>query len=173
MADWHLPQLPVTPGRLGPCDLIFSAPILCVLCVSALKASARSPEPDELHRDRVPAAAASAAAHSAFRVRDRRRGGGVRARTCRRARACWMRARARGSTAHHFARQRYCGVDLAVGDAAWDYSRIDALADLTALPFRDGQLRRRDPHRHHRASEASRAARWRRSRARWRRAARC
>jgi SAM-dependent methyltransferase len=36
----------------------------------------------------------------------------------------------------HFARQRYCGVDLAVGDAAWDYSRLDALADLTALPFR-------------------------------------
>src|ERR1035437_4268636 len=35
-------------------------------------------------------------------------------------------------------RQRYCGVDLAVGDATWDYSRIDALADLTALPFRAG-----------------------------------
>jgi SAM-dependent methyltransferase len=39
---------------------------------------------------------------------------------------------------HHFARQRYCGVDLAVGDAKWDYSRLDALADLGALPFRDG-----------------------------------
>jgi len=38
----------------------------------------------------------------------------------------------------HFARQRYCGVDLAVGDANWDYSRLDAMADLTALPFRDG-----------------------------------
>jgi len=35
-----------------------------------------------------------------------------------------------------FARQRYCGVDLAVGDAAWDYSRLEALADLTSLPFR-------------------------------------
>ena len=55
---------------------------------------------------------------------------------CRRGRACWMRGRARDSTRHHFARQRYCGVDLAVGDAAWDYSRLDALADLTALPFR-------------------------------------
>jgi SAM-dependent methyltransferase len=43
-----------------------------------------------------------------------------------------------GQYRHRFARQRYCGVDLAVGDAAWDYSRIDALADLTALPFRDG-----------------------------------
>jgi SAM-dependent methyltransferase len=39
---------------------------------------------------------------------------------------------------HHFARQRYCGVDLAVGDAKWDYSRLDALADLGALPFPDG-----------------------------------
>ena len=36
-----------------------------------------------------------------------------------------------------FAQQRYCGVDLAVGDAAWDYSRLDAVADLTALPFPD------------------------------------
>jgi SAM-dependent methyltransferase len=41
-----------------------------------------------------------------------------------------------GKYRHHFARQRYCGVDLAVGDAAWDYSGLDALADLTALPFR-------------------------------------
>ena len=43
-----------------------------------------------------------------------------------------------GRYARHFARQRYCGVDLAVGDAAWDYSRVDAIADLTALPFRPG-----------------------------------
>ena len=41
-----------------------------------------------------------------------------------------------GQYAHYFAGQRYCGVDLAVGDAAWNYSRLDALADLTALPFR-------------------------------------
>jgi SAM-dependent methyltransferase len=40
-----------------------------------------------------------------------------------------------GRYRHHFARQRYCGVDLAVGDAAWDYSQVDVLADLTALPF--------------------------------------
>jgi len=39
---------------------------------------------------------------------------------------------------HHFTRQRYCGVDLAVGDAGWDYSKLDAIADLAALPFRDG-----------------------------------
>jgi SAM-dependent methyltransferase len=43
-----------------------------------------------------------------------------------------------GQYARHFARQRYYGVDLAVGDTAWDYSRLDAIADLTALPFRTG-----------------------------------
>jgi SAM-dependent methyltransferase len=41
-----------------------------------------------------------------------------------------------GQYRHHFTRQRYWGVDLAVGDAAWDYSQVDAVADLTALPFR-------------------------------------
>ena len=41
-----------------------------------------------------------------------------------------------GRYRHHFTRQRYWGVDLAVGDAAWDYSQVDAVADLTALPFR-------------------------------------
>jgi len=40
--------------------------------------------------------------------------------------------------AAYFARQRYCGVDLAVGDGAWDYSRLDVLADLTRLPFPTG-----------------------------------
>jgi SAM-dependent methyltransferase len=45
-----------------------------------------------------------------------------------------------GRYAHFFARQRYIGVDLAVGDAAWDYGRLDAVADLTALPFRTGQF---------------------------------
>ncbi|HUD98801.1 MAG TPA: class I SAM-dependent methyltransferase [Bryobacteraceae bacterium] len=40
--------------------------------------------------------------------------------------------------AHYFTRQRYCGVDLGVGDQTWNYGRLDALADLTRLPFRDG-----------------------------------
>jgi SAM-dependent methyltransferase len=40
-----------------------------------------------------------------------------------------------GQYAPHFARQRYCGVDLGVGDAAWDYTRLHVVADLTALPF--------------------------------------
>lgn len=43
-----------------------------------------------------------------------------------------------GQYAGHFACHRYCGVDLAVGDSAWDYSHLDAIADLTALPFRPG-----------------------------------
>jgi len=43
-----------------------------------------------------------------------------------------------GQYRHHFARQRYCGVDLAVGDAGWDYSQLDAIADLSRLPFTDG-----------------------------------
>jgi glutathione S-transferase len=38
-----------------------------------------------------------------------------------------------GQYARWFTRQRYCGVDLAIGDAAWNYGRLDVLADLTAL----------------------------------------
>ena len=43
-----------------------------------------------------------------------------------------------GQYANEFHGQRYVGVDLAVGDAAWNYTRLDAIADLAALPFRDG-----------------------------------
>jgi SAM-dependent methyltransferase len=38
---------------------------------------------------------------------------------------------------HYFSAQRYCGIDLAVGDLQWDYSRLDVAGDLCALPFRD------------------------------------
>lgn len=31
---------------------------------------------------------------------------------------------------------RYIGVDLAVGDAKWDYSGLDAISDLVSLPFK-------------------------------------
>ncbi len=34
-----------------------------------------------------------------------------------------------------FARQRYVSVDLGVGDARWDYGKLDVVADLTRLPF--------------------------------------
>ncbi len=43
-----------------------------------------------------------------------------------------------GQYAARFAQQLYVGVDLGVGDAAWDYTRLDVVADLTALPFRAG-----------------------------------
>jgi SAM-dependent methyltransferase len=34
--------------------------------------------------------------------------------------------------------QQYYGVDLAVGDAQWNYRDLDVIADLIALPFREG-----------------------------------
>jgi SAM-dependent methyltransferase len=34
-----------------------------------------------------------------------------------------------------FANVRYVGVDLGIGDKSWNYRGLDALADLTALPF--------------------------------------
>jgi SAM-dependent methyltransferase len=37
-----------------------------------------------------------------------------------------------------FARQRYLGIDLGIGDVAWNYSQLDAVADLTAVPFPAG-----------------------------------
>ena len=39
--------------------------------------------------------------------------------------------------AEHFTAQRYVGVDLGVGDIQWNYSELDAVADLISLPFRD------------------------------------
>ncbi|MBK9166912.1 MAG: class I SAM-dependent methyltransferase [Bryobacterales bacterium] len=36
-----------------------------------------------------------------------------------------------------FPHARYVGVDLAVGDPAWNYRRLDAIANLDALPFAD------------------------------------
>lgn len=38
--------------------------------------------------------------------------------------------------ARYFTRNFYVAVDLAVGDSSWDYGKLDAIADLTALPFR-------------------------------------
>jgi len=42
--------------------------------------------------------------------------------------------------APYFSHCRYVGVDLGVGDAKWDYSRLDARADLAQLPFPDGRF---------------------------------
>jgi len=42
-----------------------------------------------------------------------------------------------GQYRDRFTRQRYTGVDLGIGDNAWNYAKLDAVADLLALPFRD------------------------------------
>ena len=36
-----------------------------------------------------------------------------------------------------FTRQRYVALDLAIGDAGWDYGALDVLGDLSRLPLRD------------------------------------
>jgi len=43
-----------------------------------------------------------------------------------------------GQYAHHFGHCRYTGVDLGIGDEAWNYGQLSAVADLVALPFADG-----------------------------------
>ena len=45
-----------------------------------------------------------------------------------------------GTYARFFARQRYVGVDLGVGDPEWDYRRLDVVADLVRLPFRSASF---------------------------------
>jgi SAM-dependent methyltransferase len=45
-----------------------------------------------------------------------------------------------GAYKDRFAHCRYTGVDLGIGDAAWNYSRLDAVADLTAIPFVAGSF---------------------------------
>lgn len=35
---------------------------------------------------------------------------------------------------------RYVGVDLAIGDASWNYRRLDSIADLEHLPFPDASF---------------------------------
>lgn len=40
--------------------------------------------------------------------------------------------------AHLFTRHRYIAVDLGIGDTAWNYRRVDCIADLQALPLQDG-----------------------------------
>lgn len=42
-----------------------------------------------------------------------------------------------GAYKQFFPTQRYTGLDLGIGDAQWDYSRLDVLGDLARLPFRD------------------------------------
>jgi SAM-dependent methyltransferase len=43
-----------------------------------------------------------------------------------------------GNFKHHFSGQRYCGLDLGIGDQQWNYSELDVIGDLSLLPFRQG-----------------------------------
>lgn len=42
-----------------------------------------------------------------------------------------------GNYKHYFAAQRYCGLDLGIGDREWNYSTLDVIGDLSGMPFRD------------------------------------
>ncbi len=42
-----------------------------------------------------------------------------------------------GQYAGLFREHRYTGVDLGIGDGAWNYGQLNAIADLLALPFAD------------------------------------
>jgi SAM-dependent methyltransferase len=43
-----------------------------------------------------------------------------------------------GQYKRHFAVHRYVGLDLGIGDAAWNYGSLDAIGDLASLPFAGG-----------------------------------
>jgi SAM-dependent methyltransferase len=43
-----------------------------------------------------------------------------------------------GNYKHYFSAQRYCGLDLGIGDGEWNYSELDVIGDLSLLPFREG-----------------------------------
>jgi SAM-dependent methyltransferase len=43
-----------------------------------------------------------------------------------------------GSYKHYFSAQRYCGLDLGIGDSQWNYSTLDVVGDLSGMPFREG-----------------------------------
>ena len=43
-----------------------------------------------------------------------------------------------GSYRHFFSNHRYVGLDLGIGDSAWDYSSLDVIADLQQIPFTSG-----------------------------------
>jgi SAM-dependent methyltransferase len=43
-----------------------------------------------------------------------------------------------GNYKHYFSAQRYCGLDLGIGDTQWNYGALDVVGDLSGMPFRDG-----------------------------------
>lgn len=42
-----------------------------------------------------------------------------------------------GNYKGHFVKQHYVGLDLGIGDAQWNYSRLDVIGNLENLPFPD------------------------------------
>jgi SAM-dependent methyltransferase len=42
-----------------------------------------------------------------------------------------------GNYKHYFSAQRYCGLDLGIGDEEWNYSALDVIGDLSSMPFRE------------------------------------
>jgi SAM-dependent methyltransferase len=42
-----------------------------------------------------------------------------------------------GNHKHYFSAQRYCGLDLGIGDSEWNYAALDVVGDLSGMPFRD------------------------------------
>ena len=43
-----------------------------------------------------------------------------------------------GTHRQAFPAQRYCGLDLGVGDGTWNYRNLDVIGDLALLPFDEG-----------------------------------
>ncbi len=76
---------------------------------------------------------------------------------CPMARRFWTQARAKATIRATSRVKTYTGLDLGVGDQQWDYSRLDVVGDLAALPFPDQHFDAalnvvtlehvRDPHR--------------------------
>ncbi|GAB4418623.1 MAG: hypothetical protein OHK0021_23740 [Bryobacter sp.] len=45
-----------------------------------------------------------------------------------------------GQYRHHFPHCRYLGLDLGIGDEAWNYAGLDLVGDLLKLPLRDASV---------------------------------
>ncbi len=105
------------PGVLGAGGGGAAVHVLEAACGAGSTVMIEARRPMSYTDARLSPAAPAAPPHSALRSGDRRRRGGVRARACRTGARVLDAGAGEGQYARHFARQRYCGVDLAVGDA--------------------------------------------------------
>ena len=80
-----------------------------------------------------PDASVAPALRPPFRGVDRRCGVRVRRAACPTSRSCSTPAPAKASIGAWFAKQRYVGLDLGIGDPNWNYRGLDAIADLRAV----------------------------------------